>query len=123
MQQAMHESGSSCNYCLGGISDRCLSYSAQPGFSGDHIIYAKDPNFVGTTNFYIGMKNVVLDSTALNSSLSIALLDWGVSQATQLSNVAFNMPTSSAHVGLTTQYDYNSNVIMVSFLDLHENKC
>ncbi|KAL4800589.1 pectate lyase superfamily protein-domain-containing protein [Aspergillus venezuelensis] len=85
---------------------------AQPGFSGDHMIYAKDPNFVGTTNFYIGMKNVVLDSTALNSSLPIALLDWGVSQATQLSNVAFNMPTSSAHVGLTTQYDYNSNVIM-----------
>ncbi|KAL2867003.1 glycoside hydrolase family 55 protein [Aspergillus lucknowensis] len=86
---------------------------AEPGFSGDHIVYAKDPNFGGTINFNIGVKNIVLDSTGLNASLAITLLDWTVSQATQLSNVGFNMPQSpTAHVGLTTQYDYNSNIIV-----------
>ncbi|KAL2831101.1 pectate lyase superfamily protein-domain-containing protein [Aspergillus cavernicola] len=86
---------------------------AEPGFAGDHIIYAKDPNFGGTTNFYIGIKNLVLDSMGLNSSLPITLLDWTVSQSTQLSNVVFNMPQNpTAHVGLTTQYDYNSNIIV-----------
>ncbi|KAL6237017.1 hypothetical protein BDW75DRAFT_249492 [Aspergillus navahoensis] len=85
---------------------------AVPGFAGDHIIYAKDPNFGGTINFYIGIKNLVLDSTGLNSTLPMTLLDWTVSQATQLANVGFNMPVASQHVGLTTQYDYNSNIIM-----------
>ncbi|RAL15844.1 glycoside hydrolase family 55 protein [Aspergillus homomorphus CBS 101889] len=86
---------------------------AAANFPDDHIIYAKDPNFGGTINFYIGMKNVVLDSTAVGYDKNIALLDWTVSQATQLTNVGFNMPTGTAtHVGLTTQYDYNSNLIM-----------
>ncbi|KAL4918595.1 pectate lyase superfamily protein-domain-containing protein [Aspergillus aurantiobrunneus] len=86
---------------------------AEPGFSDDHMIYAKDPNYVGTINFYVGIKNLVLDSTVLDSSLAITLLDWTVSQATQLSNIEFNMPqTPTAHVGLTTEYDYNSNIIV-----------
>ncbi|KAL4924517.1 glycoside hydrolase family 55 protein [Aspergillus undulatus] len=86
---------------------------AEPGFAGDHMIYAKDPNIGGTINFYIGIKNVVLDSTSLNSTLPMTLLDWTVSQATQLNNVAFNMPQyPTAHVGMTTQYDYNSNIIV-----------
>ncbi|KAL5332849.1 pectate lyase superfamily protein-domain-containing protein [Aspergillus crustosus] len=88
-------------------------FKAEPGFAGDHMIYAKDPNFGGTINFYIGLKNLVLDSTGLDSSLPFTLLDWTVSQATQLSNVQFNMPQApTAHVGLTTQYDYNSNIIL-----------
>lgn len=84
-------------------------------FSADHLIYAKDPNFGGTINFYIGIKNVVLDSTGMDPKQPVTLLDWTVSQATQLSNVGFNMPTESAtHIGLTTKYDYNSNLILVS---------
>ncbi|KAL4805619.1 pectate lyase superfamily protein-domain-containing protein [Aspergillus unguis] len=86
---------------------------AQPGFSGDHMIYAKDPNFGGTINFYIGIKNIVLDSTDLDAELPFTLLDWTVSQSTQLTNVDFNMAQSpTAHVGMTTQYDYNSNIIV-----------
>ena len=80
---------------------------AASGYSLDHIVYAKDPNHEGTNNFYIGIKNIVLDSK------SLSLLDWTVSQATQLANVAFHMPTGSKHTGLTTQYDYNSNIIVV----------
>ncbi|KAE8415095.1 pectate lyase superfamily protein-domain-containing protein [Aspergillus pseudocaelatus] len=85
---------------------------AASGYSLDHIIYAKDPNHEGTNNFYIGIKNIVLDSTGVDSAKSLALLDWTVSQATQLTNVAFHMPTGSKHTGLTTQYDYNSNIIL-----------
>ncbi|KAL4897565.1 pectate lyase superfamily protein-domain-containing protein [Aspergillus ambiguus] len=86
---------------------------AAPGFSGDHIVYGKDPYFQGTVNFYIGFRNVVLDSTQVDPGLEFTLLDWTVSQATQLTNVVFNMPSrGSKHVGVTSQYDYNSNIIM-----------
>jgi glucan 1,3-beta-glucosidase len=86
---------------------------ASADFPNDHIIYAKDPNFGGTINFYIGIKNMVIDSTAVNANTSLTLLDWTVSQATQLANVVFNMPNSSTgHTGSTSQYDSNSNVIL-----------
>jgi glucan 1,3-beta-glucosidase len=86
---------------------------AVAGFPNDHVIYAKDPNQGGTVNFYIGIKNIIIDTTAVSPSQSIALLDWTVSQATQLANVVFNMPDySTGHVGVTSQYDYNSNIIL-----------
>ncbi|KAJ6101768.1 hypothetical protein N7486_004195 [Penicillium sp. IBT 16267x] len=86
---------------------------AAANFPNDHIVYGKDPNQGGTTNFYIGIKNIIIDSTAVSPSQSIALLDWTVSQATQLANVVFNMPDySTGHVGVTSQYDYNSNIIL-----------
>lgn len=86
---------------------------AAADFPNDHIIYAKDPNYDGTINFYIGLKNVIIDSTAVSPSQDIALLDWTVSQATQLTNVVFNMPNySTGHVGVTSQYGYNSNIIL-----------
>lgn len=86
---------------------------ATAGFPNDHIVYGKDPNQGGTVNFYIGLKNVIIDSTAVNPAQSIGLLDWTVSQATQLANVVFNMPNySTGHVGVTSQYDYNSNIIL-----------
>ncbi|KAK8173215.1 putative exo-beta-1,3-glucanase [Phyllosticta citrichinensis] len=70
-------------------------------YSGSHVVYAKDPNYVGTTNFYVAMKNIVIDSTAVNPSSQLTLLDWTVSQATQLTNVHFQMPLNSAgHTGL-----------------------
>lgn len=74
---------------------------ASAGFSGEYIIYGKDPNQGSTTNFYIAIKNVVIDSTNINPSTSITLLDWSVSQATQLFNVVFNMPDySTGHIGI-----------------------
>ncbi|KAI7973940.1 hypothetical protein EIK77_001351 [Talaromyces pinophilus] len=86
---------------------------AASSFPNDHIVYAKDPNYGGTINFYIGIKNLIIDSTAIDGATSIALLDWTVSQATQLANVVFNMPDySTGHVGVTSQYDSNSNIIL-----------
>jgi glucan 1,3-beta-glucosidase len=89
---------------------------ASANFPNDHIIYGKDPHLGGTINFYIGFKNVIIDSTAVAASKSITLLDWTVSQATQLTNVVFNMPNYSNHVGVTSQYDSNSNIILVSLM-------
>ena len=86
---------------------------AAANFPNDHMIYGKDPNQDGTVNFYIGLKNVIIDSTAVSPSQNIALLDWTVSQATQLANVVFNMPDfSTGHVGVTSQYGSNSNLIL-----------
>jgi glucan 1,3-beta-glucosidase len=90
---------------------------AVAGFPNDHIIYGKDPHQPGTNNFMIAIKNMVLDSNNVDPASQIALLDWTVSQATQLTNVIFNMPNfSTGHKGLTTQYNTgdasNSNVIL-----------
>jgi glucan 1,3-beta-glucosidase len=66
------------------------------------LIYGKDPSQIETTNFYIGIKNVILDSTAVNKDQNFALVDWSVSQATQMTNVVFNMPLySSGHTGIS----------------------
>lgn len=59
-------------------------------FPNDHIVYGKDPNQPGDNNFYITVKNIIIDSTDIAASTSITLLDWTVSQATQLTNVVFS---------------------------------
>lgn len=74
---------------------------ATSGFSGSTMIFSKDPNQGSTTNFYIAIKNIVIDSTNISPSTQINLLDWSVSQACQLSNVVFNMPDfSTGHKGI-----------------------
>lgn len=90
---------------------------ASNDFANDHVVYAKDPNFGGTVNFYIGIKNVVIDATSVDPNRRLVLLDWTVSQSTQLTNVVFKMPLGAeGHVGMTTEFDYNSNIIVVSFV-------
>lgn len=70
-------------------------------FSGDIAIYGKDPNQGSTTNFYISVKNLILDSTLIKPTTTFTLLDWSVSQACQLTNVVFNMPDySTGHTGV-----------------------
>ena len=74
---------------------------AGPHFMGNTLIYAKDPNFESTTTFYIALKNLQLDSTNISKDANFTLLDWSVSQGTQLVNVVFNMPTfSKGHTGI-----------------------
>ncbi|KAI1447555.1 glycoside hydrolase family 55 protein [Annulohypoxylon stygium] len=74
---------------------------ASGNFSGDFMIYAKDPSQDSTTNFYVGMKNVVIDSTSYHKDNNLTLVDWSVSQACQLANVRFNMPyESTGHIGI-----------------------
>lgn len=87
---------------------------ASSGFPTAFMVYGKDQNYGGTNNFYIGLKNVVIDSTDVDAGQTLTLLDWSVSQATQLTNVLFEMPDhSTGHVGLSTFSDSNSNLILV----------
>ncbi|KAI2631894.1 glycoside hydrolase family 55 protein [Hypoxylon sp. NC1633] len=74
---------------------------AAGNFSGDFMIFAKDPSQGSTTNFYIGMKNVIIDTLDYDKDRNLTLVDWSVSQACQLTNVRFEMPyESTGHVGI-----------------------
>jgi glucan 1,3-beta-glucosidase len=66
------------------------------------LLAMQDPAFGSTVNFYITVKNLVLDSTAYPAAQALTLIDWSVSQATQLTNVRFNMPPASQHTGVAT---------------------
>ena len=48
---------------------------ASSDFQGNTLIFGKDPNQDATTNFYIGIKNLVIDSTAVDKVKTLALLD------------------------------------------------
>jgi glucan 1,3-beta-glucosidase len=75
---------------------------AASGFNGNTLIYGKDPNQGSTINFYIGVKNLVFDSNNINKDTTFTIIDWSVSQATQLTNCVFNMPSySSGHTGIS----------------------
>lgn len=77
---------------------------ADPGFQGTTLVWAKDPHQKPTVNFYIGIKNLILDSNNIPKDNTFNLLDWSVSQATQLTNVLFNMPNfSSGHTGVAME--------------------
>ena len=75
---------------------------ASSSFNGSIFLNMYDPGQDSTTNFYIGVKNMVLDSTSYSPSTPFLLMDWAVSQATQLTNVLFKMPLSSQHTGVAT---------------------
>lgn len=76
---------------------------AASNFPNSHIIYAKDPVQGGTNQFYIAIKNLIIDSNSIDKDKAITHIDWTVSQATQLTNVIFNMPNySTGHKGVTT---------------------
>jgi len=51
-------------------------------------------------NFFIGIRNVKLDTTAAPINHTIYALNWAVSQATSLMNVDFELRANSQHVGL-----------------------
>jgi glucan 1,3-beta-glucosidase len=74
---------------------------AASGFEGDALIIGKDPGYGSTDNFFIGIKNIVLNSQSVPREKVVTLLDWSISQATQLSNVLFDMPyDAGGHTGL-----------------------
>ena len=75
---------------------------AAPNFTQKFLWNGFDDNQGSTTNFYIGLKNLILDSTLLPQKHNITLLDWAVSQAVQLTNVVFNMAEGGVgHTGLS----------------------
>jgi glucan 1,3-beta-glucosidase len=76
---------------------------AGANFKDAVMLTGNDPKVGGLVSFFHEIKNLVLDSTAVPTSKSLALLQFSVSQACQLSNVMFNMPIgATGHVGIFT---------------------
>ncbi|KAL1837495.1 hypothetical protein VTK73DRAFT_4676 [Phialemonium thermophilum] len=73
---------------------------ASPDFADPFLVYGFDHRLDPTINFYIGLKNVVLDSTRVPAARNVTLLNWAVSQAVQLANVEFRMG-GAGHTGLS----------------------
>lgn len=65
-----------------------------------YVVRGKEPGLPGTNGFFVGMRNVVVDSTGVDGTRDLVLVDWTVSQGTQLANVRFEMPVGGRHVGL-----------------------
>jgi glucan 1,3-beta-glucosidase len=77
------------------------SIKASASFRGNTLISGVDPRYSGLVAFYHEIKNLIFDSTALSATTRITLLDWPVSQGSQLSNCVFNMPIGAAsHTGI-----------------------
>lgn len=68
--------------------------------AGSIVVNGNDDGQPSTNNFYIGIRNVNIDTTAISSSQQVYVLNWAVSQATNLINVHFKMPSGSEHVGI-----------------------
>lgn len=72
-----------------------------------------------TTNFYIGVRNIIIDTTDVSKDYTIYGLNWAVSQATNLMNVDFVMPVDSQHIGLEMDGDSSGGGSGLYFGDLN----
>jgi glucan 1,3-beta-glucosidase len=68
--------------------------------TGSMVVNGYDDGQPSTTNFYIGIRNVKIDTTSVLARQETYGLNWAVSQATNLINVHFEMPEGSEHVGI-----------------------
>jgi len=75
--------------------------------NGSMLINGYDSGQPSLNNFYIGVRNLNLDTTAAPLSNTIFALNWAVSQATNLINVNFVLRPQSKHVGI--EMDGGSN--------------
>ncbi|KAL1794586.1 hypothetical protein ACET3X_006402 [Alternaria dauci] len=74
--------------------------AAPSALNGTVVVDGFDKGTQSTTNFYIGLRNVNIDTTAADHAKTIFALNWAVSQATNLINVNFIMPPGSNHIGI-----------------------
>ncbi|KAL9078318.1 MAG: hypothetical protein Q9157_002749 [Trypethelium eluteriae] len=75
---------------------------ASPAFapSNGSVIAGFDPGQGSTTNFYIGLRNLNIDTTSVSINSTVSGLNWAVSQATNLIYVNFVLAPNSQHVGI-----------------------
>lgn len=75
---------------------------ASSDFVGSYLVNGQDPaSGHPETVFMVAMRNVILDTTAIDSSYSFTALQWGIAQGCALSNVEINMPQGSVgHIGM-----------------------
>lgn len=68
--------------------------------NGTILVNGYDDGQPALNNFFIGIRNVQLDTTLAPVNNTIFALNWAVSQATNLINVDFNLRPQSNHIGL-----------------------
>ncbi|KAK2589625.1 hypothetical protein QQS21_012696 [Conoideocrella luteorostrata] len=78
---------------------------AAAGFDGKRLINGQDPatGEKGELSFAVGLKNLVLDTTAIDAGREFTALYWGVAQVAHLQNIKIEMPTSqngNGHTGI-----------------------
>lgn len=54
-----------------------------------------------TKNFYMAVRNIVIDTTEIGTGVQAVGMDWSVSQGCSLTNVKIRMPNYSSHIGIT----------------------
>ncbi|KAM0247909.1 hypothetical protein ACHAQJ_009656 [Trichoderma viride] len=76
---------------------------AAAGFSDSVLVNGQDPStgVAGELSFAVGLKNLILDTSAVDGSSSISALYWGVAQACQLQNIKITLAPSSNGQGHT----------------------
>ncbi|KAH7251411.1 pectin lyase fold/virulence factor [Fusarium tricinctum] len=74
---------------------------AAAGFNGDILVYGRDPSvgISGELSFSSGLKNIVLDTTAIGGDKNFTALFWGVAQVSQIQNLNIKMPASGKDMG------------------------
>ncbi|KAI0123912.1 family 55 glycoside hydrolase [Xylariales sp. AK1849] len=83
---------------MGDATNPPILKAAAGGFSADAtLLSGQDPGTgeQGELSFAVGLKNLVLDTTAINGGTAFTALWWGVAQAAQLQNVKISMASSS----------------------------
>lgn len=75
---------------------------AAPNFKGQFLVMGYDPNAgQPETSFMMLLKNVILDTTAVDPNERITALQWGVAQGAGLTNIEIRMPTNcKGHTGI-----------------------
>lgn len=92
------------NTILVGDPNNVPTFKASSSFQGSTLINGADfatEGSSGTTNFFIAIKNIVIDTTSINKDNTVTALNWGVAQACHLTNIKIQMPNDSkGHTGI-----------------------
>jgi hypothetical protein len=93
--------------------------AAAANFRGQYLVMGYDEeNGPPETSFMTLVKNVILDTTAINANSTITALQWGVAQGSGLTNVQIRMPiASTGHIGI--DIDAGSTIAVTDVVSLN----
>ena len=85
---------------------------ASAAFKGSYMVNGVDPRAPGLGAFHYALRNLIFDTTAMATNTKINILEWSVSQATQVSNIMFNMPVGATGHGAIIAQGMCSSLIL-----------
>ena len=96
---------------MGDPTDRPV-IKASASFKGTYMVNGVDPHATGLVAFHYALRNLIFDTTAMPPTSKINILEWSVSQATQVANVMFNMPVGATGHGAIIAQGQCSSLIL-----------